>query len=77
MTRERRERMGQFGRQRVERHLAWNYEAPKLLAAYEALFAPAGVRPFKLPAGAGSAAEPPVVYPRGYGPQRPRSSPEP
>src|SRR5579883_2806540 len=74
----RRERMGQFGRQRVERHLAWAYEAPKLLAAYEVLFAPAGAPGrFKMPAGAGSAAEPPVVYPRGYGPQRQQSSREP
>lgn len=34
-----RETMGQFGRQRVERELAWPHEAPKLLAAYDALFA--------------------------------------
>jgi glycosyltransferase involved in cell wall biosynthesis len=70
----RRERMGQFGRDRVERHLAWKYEAPKLLGAYDALFA--GV---KRPASsdAGSAAETRVGYPREYGPQRPRSSPEP
>jgi glycosyltransferase involved in cell wall biosynthesis len=31
--------MGAFGRARVERELAWTYEAPKLLAAYNALFA--------------------------------------
>lgn len=31
---EMRERMGSFGRQRVERELAWDYEAPKLIAAY-------------------------------------------
>jgi glycosyltransferase involved in cell wall biosynthesis len=31
--------MGAFGRARVERELAWQYEAPKLLAAYNALFA--------------------------------------
>ena len=30
--------MGAFGRQRVERELEWRYEAPKLLAAYEALW---------------------------------------
>jgi glycosyltransferase involved in cell wall biosynthesis len=30
--------MGQYGRQRVERELAWNYEAPKLLATYDFLF---------------------------------------
>lgn len=35
---ERRAAMGAFGRERVRRELAWNYEAPKLLAAYEALF---------------------------------------
>lgn len=33
-----REAMGKFGRARVENALAWNFEAPKLLAAYEALF---------------------------------------
>ena len=31
--------MGVFGRARVERELAWIYEAPKLLAAYDAIFA--------------------------------------
>ena len=65
-----RERMGEFGRHRVERQLAWEYEAPKLLAAYEALFV-------KTPAPAGSAAATEAGYPRGYGPRRPRSSPEP
>ncbi len=30
--------MGRFGRQRVENELAWPYEAPKLLSAYERLF---------------------------------------
>jgi glycosyltransferase involved in cell wall biosynthesis len=77
---ERRERMGRFGRQRVERTLAWEYEAPKLLAAYDALFgSPARApRGLKIPAGAGrSAAATRVGYPRGYGPRRPRSSPEP
>jgi glycosyltransferase involved in cell wall biosynthesis len=34
---ERRARMGAYGRQRVENELEWRYEAPKLLAAYEAL----------------------------------------
>ena len=29
--------MGEFGRHRVENELEWRYEAPKLLAAYEAL----------------------------------------
>jgi glycosyltransferase involved in cell wall biosynthesis len=64
-----RERMGRLGRERVERQLAWEYEEPKLLAAYDALF--------KAPAGAGSAAASGIGYPRGYGPRRPRSSPEP
>lgn len=34
----RRARMGRFGRQRVENELEWRHEAPKLLAAYEALW---------------------------------------
>ena len=34
----RRAQMGAFGRARVENELAWRYEAPKLLAAYEAVF---------------------------------------
>ena len=34
----RRERMGEYGRRRVEEKLQWTYEAPKLLAAYDALF---------------------------------------
>lgn len=33
-----REQMGKFGRHRVENELEWQYEAPKLLAAYDALF---------------------------------------
>lgn len=33
----RRERMGAFGRTRVEQQLEWRYEAPKLLAAYATL----------------------------------------
>ena len=33
-----RQRMGKLGRQRVENELEWKYEAPKLLAAYAALF---------------------------------------
>lgn len=36
---ERRARMGAYGRARVESELEWKYEAPKLLQAYEALFA--------------------------------------
>ncbi len=85
----RRERMGQFGRHRVERQLAWQYETPKLLAAYEALFAPEPgaltpvradlSRTLKRPAsaGAGQPSATAVGYHRGYGPRRPRSSPEP
>jgi len=35
--------MGEFGRRRVENELEWRYEAPKLLAAYEALWTAAEV----------------------------------
>jgi glycosyltransferase involved in cell wall biosynthesis len=35
----RREAMGRFGRERVLNELAWHHEAPKLLAAYDALWA--------------------------------------
>jgi glycosyltransferase involved in cell wall biosynthesis len=35
---ERRAKMGGFGRRRVENELEWRHEAPKLLAAYEALW---------------------------------------
>lgn len=31
-------KMGELGRQRVEHELAWEYEAPKLLAAYDVMF---------------------------------------
>lgn len=34
----RRERMGSYGRHRVVNELEWEYEAPKLLAAYERLY---------------------------------------
>jgi glycosyltransferase involved in cell wall biosynthesis len=34
---ERRKAMGEFGRRRVENELEWRYEAPKLIAAYDAL----------------------------------------
>lgn len=34
----RRQRMGEYGRNRVESELEWKYEVPKLLAAYETLF---------------------------------------
>jgi glycosyltransferase involved in cell wall biosynthesis len=33
-----RDKMGQFGRHRVENELEWKYEAPKLLKAYDVLF---------------------------------------
>lgn len=36
---ERRRKMGEIGRRRAENELAWVHEAPKLLAAYESLFA--------------------------------------
>jgi len=39
----RRREMGEFGRRRVENELEWRYEAPKLLAAYEALWTAAAV----------------------------------
>jgi glycosyltransferase involved in cell wall biosynthesis len=35
---ERRRRMGEYGRRRVMDELEWRHEAPKLLAAYEALW---------------------------------------
>jgi glycosyltransferase involved in cell wall biosynthesis len=41
---EKRNTMGAFGRRRVENELEWRYEAPKLLAAYDALWARASVR---------------------------------
>ena len=34
-----RARMGAFGRERVVKELSWTHEAPKLLAAYDALWA--------------------------------------
>jgi glycosyltransferase involved in cell wall biosynthesis len=37
---EARARMGFFGRNRVETELEWKYEAPRLLRAYDAAFAP-------------------------------------
>jgi len=37
---EARERMGRFGRNRVETELEWQYEAPRLLRAYDVAFAP-------------------------------------
>jgi len=41
----RRAEMGKYGRRRVENELAWNHEAPKLLAAYEALWSGAAISP--------------------------------
>ena len=41
----RRAEMGEFGRRRVEYELEWRHEAPKLLAAYEALWRGAEVSP--------------------------------
>lgn len=34
-----RDQMGRYGRNRIERELAWEFEAPKLLQAYDVLFA--------------------------------------
>jgi glycosyltransferase involved in cell wall biosynthesis len=42
---ERRRRMGEHGRRRVMDELEWRHEAPKLLAAYEALWADGTARP--------------------------------
>jgi glycosyltransferase involved in cell wall biosynthesis len=36
---EKRKTMGDFGRDRVVNELEWSYEVPKLLKAYDALFA--------------------------------------
>jgi glycosyltransferase involved in cell wall biosynthesis len=36
---EERQRMGEIGRQRVERQLAWKYSVENLIAAYERVFA--------------------------------------
>jgi glycosyltransferase involved in cell wall biosynthesis len=41
----RRAEMGEYGRRRVENDLAWNHEAPKLLAAYGALWSGAALSP--------------------------------
>jgi glycosyltransferase involved in cell wall biosynthesis len=40
---ERRRRMGEYGRRRIEHSLAWTHEAPKLLQAYDRLFDTASV----------------------------------
>ena len=39
-----RERMGRFGRSRVENELEWKFEVPKLLAAYDTAFNGPAVR---------------------------------
>ena len=44
--------MGRFGRHRVENELEWRYEAPKLLAAYDAVW---GIRPQGASSGGGPA----------------------
>lgn len=44
----RRERMGAYGRNRVVNELEWEYEAPKLLAAYERLYSADAPRPAAL-----------------------------
>mgnify|MGYP001275738932 CR=1 FL=1 len=41
---ERRQQMGEYGRQRVANELEWRFEAPKLLHAYDTLFASARSR---------------------------------
>ncbi len=43
---ERRADMGAVGRARIENELEWKYEAPKLIAAYEALWSGDRLRPF-------------------------------
>jgi glycosyltransferase involved in cell wall biosynthesis len=42
---EKRRAMGELGRRRVLEELEWRHEAPKLLAAYEALWAQGAPRP--------------------------------
>jgi len=48
----RRAAMGAFGRRRVAEHLEWRHEAPRLLAAYDALWG--GSAPRRVPGSAGS-----------------------
>jgi glycosyltransferase involved in cell wall biosynthesis len=47
--------MGRFGRQRVETDLAWNFQAPNLLAAYDEVFG--GTRVVTSPAVTNAAVE--------------------
>jgi glycosyltransferase involved in cell wall biosynthesis len=42
---EKRRAMGAFGRRRIESELEWRHEVPKLLAAYERLWAQSAARP--------------------------------
>jgi glycosyltransferase involved in cell wall biosynthesis len=42
---EKRRAMGAFGRRRIENELEWRHEVPKLLAAYERLWAQSAARP--------------------------------
>ncbi len=49
---EKRKAMGESGRRRVENELEWRYEAPKLLAAYDAVW---GIRPEGASSGAAPA----------------------
>jgi glycosyltransferase involved in cell wall biosynthesis len=44
----RRAEMGKYGRRRVETELAWSHEAPKLLAAYAALWTKRHARPARM-----------------------------
>ena len=44
---EKRKAMGAFGRRRVMEELEWRHEVPKLLAAYEALWARPATGPVK------------------------------
>jgi glycosyltransferase involved in cell wall biosynthesis len=48
---ERRAQMGAFGRRRVENELEWRYEAPKLIAAYDALRSRAKAKSLRIPQG--------------------------
>ncbi len=44
---DRRADMGACGRARIENELEWKFEAPKLIAAYEALWSGDGLRPYR------------------------------
>jgi glycosyltransferase involved in cell wall biosynthesis len=51
---EKRRAMGEYGRRRVLEELEWRHEAPKLLAAYEALLRPSPVGRSRFDGSAGS-----------------------